>query len=54
MGAITMNEKELLRLEAFNKLSVRTLSQSNVDKLLSISKSQGAKGLESKKKRKKE
>jgi len=55
-----MNEKEILRLEVFNKLSVRRLSQSDVASLLSISKrqvkrlskrykSQGAKGLESKK-----
>ena len=60
MGTITMNEKEILRLEIFNKLSVRRLSQSDVANLLSISKrqvhrlskrykSQGAKGLESKK-----
>ena len=60
MGIITMNEKEILRLEVFNKLSVRRLSQSDVASLLSISKRQvkqlskrykslGAKGLESKK-----
>ena len=57
MGTITMNEKEILRLEVFNNLSVRRLSQSDVANLLSISKrqvkwlskrykSQGAKGLE--------
>ena len=40
MGTITMNEKEILRLEVFNKLSVRRLSQSDVANLLSISKRQ--------------
>ena len=60
MGTITMSEKEILRLEVFNKLSVRRLSQAKAANLLSISKrqvkrlykrykSQGAKGLISRK-----
>ena len=64
MGTITMSEKEISRLEVFSKLSIRKLSQAKAASLLSISKrqvkrlykrykSQGAKGLISRKRGKK-